>query len=369
VSGIHIDRQARLFLAVLGVTGWPRMHERSPAQARRDLRLLAGVTSGRQPVARVREAIGRDDDRAVPVRVYSPLRAPGTRPLLVYFHGGGFVVGDLDTVDGVCRSLANMAGAVVVSVDYRRAPEHPVPAAQQDALAAAKWALRHARRLGADPARVAVGGDSVGGTLAAVVAQQIRGDGPNPIALQVLIYPATDFTFAAADRDPALAKLPTWETVEWFASQSMRDADRRDPLISPAFMEDLSDLPPALVLTAAVDSFASDGRRYAERLRDAGVDVQIAEFKGQLHGFLTMDRVFPAAWRAQWLVARTVAGMQPVSIPAPPASVEPIEWTSRGTLAARTADQLWARHPARLGAQWAATLAQSHLQKTWRRAA
>jgi acetyl esterase len=363
MAQVRIDPRARVFLASLDALGWPRMHERTPAQARRDYQLLANVTSGWQPVARVRDAVAHDADRRVRVRVYTPLRGRAPRPLLVYFHGGGFVVGDLETVDGLCRGLANEAGAVVVSVDYRRAPEHPVPAAQDDALAATRWALRQARRLGADPARVAVGGDSAGGTLAAIVAQQLRGE----IGLQVLLYPATDFTFAQTDRDPLLARLPTWETVDWFDRHAMAVADRRDPRISPALMEDLADVPRALIVTAAVDSFAGDARRYAERLRAAGVDVTVADFDGQLHGFVTMDLIFPAAKRARRLVARAVAEMEPVDARPLTAAPEPIEWSGRGAVLGPPAAQLWTRNPARLLAQWSATLAQHRLRTAWRR--
>ena len=369
MAQVRIDPRARAFLASLDAMGWPRMHERTPAQARRDYRLLANLTSGWQPVARVRDAIAHDADRRVRVRVYTPLRGRAPRPLLVYFHGGGFVVGDLETVDGLCRGLANEAGAVVVSVDYRRAPEHPVPAAQDDALAATRWALRQARRLGADPARVAVGGDSAGGTLAAIVAQQLRGDGPSPIGLQVLIYPAMDFTFSQTDRDPLLARLPTWQTVDWFDRHAMSGADRRDPRISPAFMEDLADVPRALIVTAAVDTFAGDARRYAERLRAAGVDVTVADFDGQLHGFVTMDLVFPAARRARRLVAHAIAEMEPVHAEPLTAAPETIEWSGRGTALGPAAAQLWARNPARLLAQWSATVAQHRLRTAWRRLA
>src|SRR5215217_3569684 len=305
MAQVRIDPRARAFLASLDAMGWPRMHERTPAQARGDYRLLANLTSGWRPVARVCDAIAHDADRRVRVRVYTPLRGPAPRPLLVYFHGGGFVVGDLETVDGLCRGLANEAGAVVVSVDYRRAPEHPVPAAQDDALAATRWALRQARRLGADPARVAVGGDSAGGTLAAIVAQQLRG----AIGLQVLLYPAAD------------------------------------------------------------DSFAGDARRYAERLRGAGVDVTVADFDGQLHGFVTMDLIFPAARRARRLVAHALAEMEPVHAQPLTAAPEPIEWSGRGTALGPAAAQLWARNPARLLAQWSATVAQHRLRTAWRRLA
>src|SRR3954469_4309257 len=328
MAHVRIDPRARALLALLDAIGWPRMHDRTPAQARRDYQLLANLTSGWQPVARVRDAVAHDADRRVRVRVYTPRRGRAPRPLLVYFHGGGFVVGDLETVDGLSRGLANEAGAVVVGVHYRRAPEHPVPAAQDDALAATRWALRQARRLGADPARVAVGGDSAGGTLAAIVAQQLRGE----IGLQVLLYPATDFTFAQTDRDPLLARLPTWETVDWFDRHSMVGADRRDPRVSPAFMEDLAGVPRALIVTAAVDSFADDARRYAQRLRAAGVDVTLADFDGQLHGFVTMDLIFPAAKQARRLVARAVAEVEPVPPPALTAAPGPIGWSGRGAV-------------------------------------
>ena len=255
----HLDWRATVFLAWLRLSGWPPMHRRSPGQARREYRILHATTSSWQAVSSVRDAVVRTAERDVPVRVYRPRQYRGPRPLIVWFHGGGFVVGDLFTADGTCRRLANLASATVVSVHYRRAPGHPLPSAQHDALAATRWALRHARELGADPARLVVAGDSAGGGLAAHVAQQLRDNGPVPAALQVLFYPGTDFSLDHADHDPALAKLLTWETIDWFARHSMPvGIDRRDPAISPQYAEDLSNLPPAIVVTAGVDPFHAD---------------------------------------------------------------------------------------------------------------
>jgi acetyl esterase len=359
----RLDPRARVFLWALEAIGWPSMAERTPAEARRDLRLLASMTGGWQPVARARDAIARDGDRRVRVRVYQPLGGSRPRPLLVWFHGGGFVVGDLSTADGVCRALANEAGAVVVSVDYRRAPEHPVPAPQEDAIAATAWAMRHARALGGDPARVAVGGESAGGSLAAVVAQHCRDHGPQPVALQLLVYPATDFTLSCADRDPALARLLTWETIDWFAALALPEACRSDPRVSPAFAADLSGLPPAVVVTAEVDPFRADGRLYAQRLCEAGGEVTTRDCKGQLHGFLTMDLVFPAARRARRALAQRIATTPPIAAATSARSTQPIEWEDGLVHCGRRLREVGERQPVLLGAQMCATVMQTRMRQ------
>jgi acetyl esterase len=173
----------------------------------------------------------------------------------------------------------------VVSVHYRRTPEHPLPAAQQDAVSATCWALAHAAELGADPARLVVAGDSAGGGLAAHVAQYLRDHGPSPAALQVLIYPATDFSLDQADRDPALARLLDWAAIDWFSTHSMPPGlDRRDPAISPLHAADLAGLPPAFVVTAEVDPFRSDAVAYCAALRLAACRSCAATSPGRSTG-------------------------------------------------------------------------------------
>src|SRR5438876_2422785 len=271
---VGLDPRARSFLRYLHSIGWPTLAERTPQQARKDVRLLSATSSRWFPAASVRDALATGGQVDVRVRVYKPLtRSRTPRPLLIWFHGGGFVVGDLFTADGICRVLAHHSGAVVVSVDYRLAPEWPLPAAHEDAVTAANWAIRHAHELGADPARVVVGGDSAGGSLAAHVALQLRDFGPREAALQVLAYPATDYTLSHADRAPEFAKLLTWESIDWFAGHSLTGVDRTDPRISPYFA-DLSGLPPACIITAGIDPLRSDALAYADRLEQAGVAVE-----------------------------------------------------------------------------------------------
>jgi acetyl esterase len=314
---IKLDPAARIFLAGLQTVRWPAFHQRSVAQARRDMRTLASATSGWRPMARVGNARVHAGHRTIPVRVYRPFGRTTPSPLLVWFHGGGFVVGDLFTADGTCRRLADASGAVVVSVDYRRAPEHPLPAAHKDAVAAAEWAIDHCGALGADPARVVVGGDSVGANLATHVARVLRDGGIRPVAMQLLVYPATDLSLGHADFDPRLAQLLTHETLHWFGNHAMPDRDaaaRRRADISPMFADDLAGLPPAMLITAGVDPVRSDGMEYLRRLRDAGVSSIHADYPGQIHGFLGMDLIFPAGSRALVAAARAIntVGRAPV---------------------------------------------------------
>lgn len=328
-SPVQVDPRVCLFLEGLRMSGWPPMHERTPRQARHEYRILAAATGTWQPVWAVADALVAGRAGEIPVRVYRPRRRPGRPALLVYLHGGGFVIGDLFTADGTCRALANATGATVVSVHYRRTPEHPLPAAQQDAVSATRWALGHAADLGADPTRLVVAGDSAGGALAAHVVQHLRDHGPCPAALQALICPATDFSLGHADRDPALARLLDWATIDWFQSHSMPLAlDRRDPVISPLHAPDLGGLPPAIVVTAGIDPFRSDAIAYCAALRGAGVPAVHRDFAGQIHGFVGMDLIFPAGRSA----LRTVGAAIRAAEPEPgrcyrlPRNPEPIRW-------------------------------------------
>jgi acetyl esterase len=224
----------------------------------------------------------------LPLRLYRPA---GERPLpaLLYFFGGGWVLGTIDTADGVSRSLANSSGALVVVVGYRLAPEHPFPAAIDDCYATARWVAEHAAEIGADPARLAVGGDSAGGNLAAAVALRARADGP-ALAGQLLVYPNTDQladdqSMRAAD-DPFLFNH---HSVAWYRQHYLASpGDAANPLASPLRAKSLAGLPPALVITAEYDPLRDQGEAYARRLAGDGVQVELSRYPGMAHGFFTM---------------------------------------------------------------------------------
>jgi acetyl esterase len=264
----------------------------------------------------------------VPVRIYTPSAdapgagadangagtAAGARPgdqasrgVLVFLHGGGWTIGSIETHDAVCRALANGAGVVVVSVEYRLAPESPFPAALDDAEAAVRWVAAHAADLGADPARLAVGGDSAGGNLSAVLAQRFRDDGP-ALAFQLLVYPVTDLTLSHPSIDRhAEGYFLTKDTMLWFRRNYLGgDAGdgaggnggvvaQTDPRVSPLRADPaaLPGLPPALVLTAEYDPLCDEGEAYGAALREAGVDVTVTRYDGMIHGFFSMGDFVP----------------------------------------------------------------------------
>jgi len=231
------------------------------------------------------------------LRIYTP-RGNGPFPLMVFFHGSGFVVCSLDTHDGLCRNLCAGTGCVVVSVDYRLAPEHPFPAATDDCLAATIWAAANAAALRADPGRVFVAGDSAGGNLAAVTALRIRDEGGPALLGQLLVYPVTDYHHPGT---PSMAENAegyglTRQGMVWFWGHYLADpADAANPLASPLRATDLSDLPPALVVTAEYDPLRDEGEYYAERLRQAGVPTEMKRWSGMNHGFFTVPGVVDKA--------------------------------------------------------------------------
>jgi acetyl esterase len=218
-------------------------------------------------------------------RVYRP-RGDGPHPTLAFFHGGGFTIGDLDSYDMQCRRLCHEVGAVVLSTEYRLAPENPFPAAAEDALAATRWAAANISQLGGDARRLAVGGDSAGGNLSAVVAQQLRAGGP-PIAAQLLIYPATDLVSERpSHRENGEGYFLTLDDMEWFHGNYLPDEDAgRDPLASPLHSDDLAGLPPTVIATAEFDPLRDDGDAYAAALEAAGVRVIHRRYPGLVHGF------------------------------------------------------------------------------------
>ncbi len=238
------------------------------------------------------------------MRIYRPIAAgtapasgAPTLPVLVYFHGGGWTIGDLDTHDVLCRQLCNGSGAVVVAVDYRMGPEHRFPAAVDDCFAATRWVRHAARELGVDAARLAVGGDSAGGNLAAVVAILARDSGTLPIACQPLIYPATDMRRAHASHTTnGRGYLLTTETISYYHHHYVADpAHDLDWRASPLLHADLTKLPPALVLTAGFDPLRDEGLAYADRLVAAGNRASYVCYERQIHGFITMGKVIDEA--------------------------------------------------------------------------
>lgn len=252
------------------------------------------------PELRVEDRSIDGPDGPIRIRIYWP-STDSVPPVLVFFHGGGFVVGDLDTHDGTCRQHAAGAGAVVVSVDYRLAPEHPYPAAVEDAWAATQWVAEHADELGADATRLAVAGDSAGGTLSAVVAQRARdADGP-PIAFQLLWYPSTlwDATlpsFAENAAAPVLDRAAIAAFSRWYAGEV--DMSDPPPGMAPGRAENLAGLPPTYIAVAGHDPLRDDGMRYGELLTAAGVPVEVHNAETLVHGYLGYAGVVPAATAA-----------------------------------------------------------------------
>ena len=282
-------------LEQLAAAGGPTMEELGPEGAREMYRAM-------QPPADD-IVVGATEDRSIPgpdgeipVRIYRP-DGDGPFPVHVHYHGGGWVIGDLETHDADCRELCRLAQVVVVAVDYRLAPEHPYPAAVDDCYAATRWASEHAEDIGGRPGAVSVGGDSAGGNLAAVVSQMARARGGPDINFQLLIYPVTDAAMDTPSHDEnAEGYMLTREGMQWFWNLYCPDPGRRkEPFASPLRADDLSDLPPALVMTAEFDPLRDEGEAYARRLHEAGVATQCERYDGLIHGFFSQARMIPAA--------------------------------------------------------------------------
>jgi len=294
-----VKPEVRTILDLIEGTDAPPLSEQTPEGLRTAYAALSAF-GVKDDVASVTDRTIPGPGGDLPVRIYVPATpAPvvdgAGLPVLVWYHGGGWVIGDLETADGTVRAMANSAGAVVVSVDYRLAPEHPFPAAVDDAIAAVRWVADNAAELGVDPARLAVGGDSAGGNLAAVVAQQLRDSGP-AIAFQLLVYPVTDAKLVLPSMDEnAEGYFLEKATMEWFRAHYLGDGDRDDPRISPLAAADdaLVGLAPALVITAEYDPLRDEGEAYGERLREAGVDTTVTRYDGVIHGFFSMRDMLP----------------------------------------------------------------------------
>ena len=286
--------------AIANVDGPTIFDTRDPAEARR-LR-TEGTAIFAPPTPELRSVENRRIPGAeadVPVRIYTPNAEADERglPILVFLHGGGWVFGDLDTHDAICRTLAHEAACLIVSVDYRLAPEYKFPAALDDCLTALDWTAANAARVGGDAARIAIGGDSAGGSLAAAACQVVRDKGgPMPV-FQLLIYPALDFTadMTSPRRNGSGFGLSD-EAIAWMRDSYLRDPfDATDPRASPAMAKDLSGLPPALVQTAEFDPLHDEGKAYAEALSAAGVVARRIDYPGMIHGFMRMGAVIDDA--------------------------------------------------------------------------
>lgn len=263
---------------------------------RRDWQLAIKAFGSRQPVRSVREHTIDGPGGPLRLRIYTPSSGSTPRPLIAYFHGGGFIVGDLYTAGCACRALANATGATVAGVQYRLAPEHPLEAGREDCLAAVEWLAANAGALGADPAKLTVAGDSAGGTLAAAVAQASAEHRGPRLAAQLLLYPATDMlSDYPSNRENAEGYLLTRARLEWVRREIGRASDLADPRLSPLHAPDLSQVAPAIVVTAGYDPIRDEGLAYAERLRASGVPVLGMHYPGQIHGFMSFDRVLLGA--------------------------------------------------------------------------
>jgi len=287
-----LDPQVRFLLDQLEQLGGPHLWEMTPEQARVAFEQLRQLGPAHPEAKDAEDITIPRTDTSLPARIYRPEGA-APLPVMVFFHGGGWVIGDIETHDPLCRALAAASGSMIVSVDYRLAPEHKFPAAVDDSFAALSWVAANASALGADPERLGVGGDSAGGNLAAVVSLLARDRGGPPIAYQLLIYPATDMStkFPSVEEN-ADGYFLTYADMTWFSNHYIRDAsDKLDPLASPLLAPDHSRLPPAVIVTAEFDPLRDEGEAYAEALRRAGVQVTLRRYDGMIHGFLSMASV------------------------------------------------------------------------------
>ncbi|MGI9576779.1 MAG: alpha/beta hydrolase [Microthrixaceae bacterium] len=290
IEGRVLSRDLQLLIALAKRTGSNALEGQSAQERRRELKKASKLGMPVATNVHVHERIIEGPASPIRLRVYRPHGVTGTAPAIVYFHGGGWVVGDLDTHDGSCRVLAVSSACVVVSVDYRLAPENPYPAAVDDCIAAYQWVARNGDELAVDGSAVGVMGDSAGGNLAAVVAQAARDiDAPRPVA-QGLVYPGTDFAMGTRSVELfAEGFFLTRESMQWFRQQYLPDgADKGDPSVSPLLAQDVSGVAPALVWTAGFDPLRDEGSAYAEKLDKAGVPTTYRCYDDLIHGFFGM---------------------------------------------------------------------------------
>ena len=307
-----LDPQANAVLRHLAQLALPSLDQLSASEARRlyrETRAALRPPAPALPVVGDLNAVGTAG--SIPLRLYRP--SNGVLPALIYFHGGGWVVGDLDTHDILCRQLAEQAGVVVIAVDYRLAPEHPFPAAVDDCWSATTWIAANALALGIDSARLSVGGDSAGGGLAAVMSLMARRGGP-PLKLQILVYPVTDLRADSGSYSKyADGYLLTRKLMRWYIAQyAPANDDVRDWRASPLLAPSVDGAPPALVITAGLDPLRDEGEAYARRLEEAGVAVDYMCLGGMIHGFLTMGGKIDTANR---VVSTMAAALRQCLVP------------------------------------------------------
>jgi acetyl esterase len=315
-----LDPQAEAILGLVKTAGLPELWQLTPDQAREQYQLRVAKLA-------LKPDVHRSTDRRIPgpssdlsIRIYQPREAKRGElfPVLLWFHGGGFVIGNLDTHDSVCRLLATQADCLIVAVDYRLAPEHKFPAAVEDCMAALRWVALHGPEIGADVTRIAVGGDSAGGNLATVCALLARDAGFPALAYQLLIYPCT----APEPETPSHRKfaegyLLTRNTITWFYKHYLRSrSEVNDFRFGPLIADDLSNLPPALVLVAGYDPLRDEGVDYAKRLIEAGNRVTLVNYEGMIHGFYLMGGTVDAAKRA---IAQSAQALRAAFAPEAPA--------------------------------------------------
>jgi acetyl esterase len=310
-QAMALDPVMKMILDQMAAQPGPKMHELSAPEARAMFTGLMEVAGPKDvPIGKIVNLTCPGPAGEIPLRVYTPVApAADALPTLVYYHGGGFVIGDLDTHDGLCRLLANEASVRVIAVDYRLAPEHKFPAAVEDAFAALTYIETHVAELGVDANRLAVGGDSAGGALAAIVAQMAKEVGDPKIAFQLLLFPVTQIGATTASLEKfAEGYFLERAGLDWFfANYLPPGADKSDPKVSPMAASSLAGLPPAYLMTAECDPLHDEGVTYAAKLREAGVDVVVADHAGLVHDFIYLQAMLPQAAQAMKEAAGAVS--------------------------------------------------------------
>jgi acetyl esterase len=307
---MSLDPKVKDFLNMLKKIDAKPVSEMTPPEARRVLKEQSPPPFSPPPVAGTSDRTIPGPGGDIGIRIYTP-EGDGPFPILVFFHGGGFVLGDLDSHDPVCRNLCAGTGCLVVAVDYRLAPENKFPAAPDDCLAATRWVADNAGAIGGDPDRIAVGGDSAGANLSAVTALRIRDEGGPRLCGQLLVYPVTDYHTPGTSSIKEFAGLSMkFEEMVWFTEQYINDPSEIDhPHVHPLRAKDLSGLPPSLVMTGECDPLRDEGERYAIRMESEGVPTIRIRFGGMIHGFFTFLGIFDQAEQAhqhaiKWLKER-----------------------------------------------------------------
>jgi acetyl esterase len=286
-TAMPLDAQTKALLDRMVAAGGPKINA-IPIEVARKVAFAGFMPPTVEPVAHIENRSIPGPGGAIPIRIYLPEGAKPS-PALVFFHGGGFVMGDLESHDALCRQLANAARCAVVAVDYRLAPENKFPAAADDCYAATRWVAENGAAVGIDASRLAVGGDSAGGNFAAVVALMARDRGVPKLRFQLLMYPALDATCSSDSYRSVKDPFPAIEECRYLWTSYVRDdADRRDWRVSPVFATNLKDLPRALVMTAEFDPLRDEGEAYANKLRAAGNAVTLTRYNGTIHGFVSM---------------------------------------------------------------------------------